>query len=359
LLVRSKEDITQVSRYDLQAYVDYVAEPQLTASNRRQNLALPKKLNPRTHDLIAGWRQRYQDPNDVVDAALQHFRQQSFFYTLNPPKLTSKNTVDEFLFNSRRGFCEHYASAFTVMMRMAGIPARIVNGYQGGEFNPLTSHLTVRQADAHAWAEVWLSGQGWRRVDPTAAIAPARIELGLSEALPEGERIPSLVLADNAISRTFRFSWDALNNSWNGFVLGYRQELQMKLLARLGFKAPTLTTLVWVLAATLAVVIAFVAWSTRRRRKPKGKIDPVIADYEKLCKMLARAGLERRIDEGPLTFSQRAAAAFPQHGSTLKKIFSEYARLRFYPKINENTKRGWLQINRTFRRKTRLEPIEV
>jgi transglutaminase-like putative cysteine protease len=143
--------------------------------------------------------------------------------------------VDEFLFTTRRGFCEHYASSFVFLMRAAGIPARVMTGYQGGELNGLGDYLIVRQSDAHAWAEVWQEPQGWVRVDPTAAVAPGRIDRGLYAAVADAEALPFLVRRDISWLRQFALGWDSLNNAWNEWVLAYGPERQREFLSNLGF----------------------------------------------------------------------------------------------------------------------------
>jgi transglutaminase-like putative cysteine protease len=158
-------------------------EVDLPEWRRRLETEYPARRDARTRALVASWLSDNPDPVAVVERALRWFREQPFYYTLEPPPIADRDFVDAFLFESRRGFCEHYAYSFTAMMRQAGIPARIVAGYQGGEINPVNGTVVVRQLDAHAWSEVWLEGQGWVRVDPTGAVSPERIELGISEAL--------------------------------------------------------------------------------------------------------------------------------------------------------------------------------
>ncbi|HEY5791079.1 MAG TPA: DUF3488 and transglutaminase-like domain-containing protein, partial [Gammaproteobacteria bacterium] len=163
--------------YRARSYPEYVTGPP-SAAELRAGLQRPYRTSARVQALAQGWRDAAADDAAVVELALQHFREQPFVYTLSPPLLPG-DPIDGFLFETRRGFCEHYAAAFTVLMRVAGIPARVVTGYQGGELNPLGGHLAVRQSDAHAWSEVWLPGRGWSRVDPTAAVAPERVERGI------------------------------------------------------------------------------------------------------------------------------------------------------------------------------------
>src|ERR1039457_5975328 len=125
----------------------------------------------------------------IAERALSYFREQGFVYTLEPP-LLGRDSVDEFLFGSKSGFCEHYASSFVFLMRAAGVPARVVTGYQGGDINPVDGYMIVRQSDAHAWAEVWLKGRGWVRFDPTAAASPVRVESGIAAAVPATDPLP-------------------------------------------------------------------------------------------------------------------------------------------------------------------------
>ena len=185
----SQRALTDVASYRLRSYPSYVAGTELSTAMRRRDLQLPPEGNPRSVALGRELAARHGNSRDVVRELLQMFRDHDFVYTMRPPLLAA-NAVDEFLFVTRRGFCEHFASAFTVVMRAAGIPARVVTGYQGGEINPLGGYLVVRQSDAHAWSEVWIDGAGWVRVDPTAAVAPDRIERGLLGAVAADEPVP-------------------------------------------------------------------------------------------------------------------------------------------------------------------------
>ena len=207
-----------------------------------------------------------------MNRALNLFRNQLFFYTLVPPEL-GRNPIDEFLFETRRGFCEHYASAFVFLMRAAGVPARVVTGYQGGEINPLGDYMIVRQSEAHAWAEVWLAGQGWVRVDPTGAVSPARIEAGIAAAMPPGEPVPSAVRGDFQLLKQLRFGLDAVANSWNQWVLGYTPDRQSKFLSRVGMPTPTWQNLASMLmVASGIVVLLLAAFILRRLRLRRGSI---------------------------------------------------------------------------------------
>ncbi|MBT8063106.1 MAG: DUF3488 and transglutaminase-like domain-containing protein, partial [Gammaproteobacteria bacterium] len=185
----SRRPVTTLRRYAVLSFPEHELDPEPGRHLLRYERALPDNRNPRTLAFAETLRARAQTADEIIGLALVHFRQQPFVYTLEPLPLEGTHPVDRFLFDTREGFCEHYASAFTTLMRAAGLPARVVTGYLGGERNPLTGHVTVRQSDAHAWSEVWLAGQGWQRVDPTAAVAPWRIRTGLAGAMPAGEPV--------------------------------------------------------------------------------------------------------------------------------------------------------------------------
>jgi hypothetical protein len=262
-----------------------------------------------------------------VNNALNLFRTQLFFYTLVPPEL-GRDSVDEFLFQTRRGFCEHYASAFTFLMRAAGVPARVVTGYQGGEMNPVGNYLLVRQSEAHAWAEVWLRGAGWVRVDPTAAVSPARIQVGVAAAVPQGDPLPLTMRADFALLKQMRMTLDAVTNSWNQWVLGYTPDRQRRLLSGAGMGAPSWGDLVMLMIAVTAIVVAVIAALTLYRlHRPAS--DPVQRLYSAFIRKLARRGLRRAPSEGPLDFSQRIARDEPTLADAAERITHIYLAMRY------------------------------
>jgi len=257
---------------------------------------------------------------------LDWFHHEAFFYTLMPP-LLGANPVDEFLFATRRGFCEHYASAFVVILRAAGIPARVVTGYQGGSINPNGNYMIVRQSDAHAWAEAIIGGQ-WRRFDPTAAVAPSRIQLGLGGSLPASEQVPMLARLDESFLKSLQLSWDALNHDWRRNVIGFNFDRQRALWRewQLNSLAPwQLTALVAAMAsAWIGGLLGWLAW--RRRRQDRAR-----ALWDRVCTRLARAGLPRAAYEGPLDYVSRAAARWPQFAKAFAVIGESYAELRYGP----------------------------
>ncbi len=313
----------------------------LEAAERRAALQRPEQISPRVLALAARWRATAGGDAEVVRAALAHFRTEKYFYTLTPP-LLGDDPVDEFLFDTRSGFCEHYASAFVTLMRSAGIPARVVTGYQGGEFNPAGNYYIVRQLDAHAWAEVWLSGQGWVRADPTAAIAPERIEYGadgLRRLLARGTSLGALppatlqtMLELDAFQRArqqLRLSLDTVNTAWQRWVLGYDHARQRELLAQLGFKDVAPLRLVGLLALLVASIMgAYVVAIRQRAPRP----DPVQRAYLDFCRKLAHSGLVRAPHEGALAFGARGARGarqLPQLAAAIQSITQRYIQLRY------------------------------
>ncbi len=231
--VLSTEPVHARLRYQARSHLAFKANLRETEPQIQRALQLPQSLDPRARELAASWRADAADDAAVMRSALDYFNRQSFQYTLEPP-LLGVNGIDDFLFTTRKGFCEHYASAFVFLMRAAHIPARVVTGYQGGELNAMGGYYIVRQSDAHAWAEVWLAGRGWVRVDPTAAIAPARVQINMAAAVPDRAALPFMARTPPTWLLNLRLNMDALAFRWNQWVLGYDSERQFALLTRLG-----------------------------------------------------------------------------------------------------------------------------
>jgi transglutaminase-like putative cysteine protease len=323
----SRRPVRVRQRYEMTSRLGNRIEQQEAPAQLRRALRLPRGSNPRADELGRELRAESSSDAEVVNRVLNMFRTQLFFYTLVPPEL-GRYPVDEFLFDTRRGFCEHYASAFVFLMRAAGVPARVVTGYQGGEMNPLGDYLIVRQSQAHAWAEVWLEGQGWLRVDPTAAVSPARIEVGLAAAVPQGEPLPLAVRGDFRFIRQVRFTLDAMTNSWNQWVLGYTPDRQLHLMERLGLGKPSWQTLVLLLMGAAGAVLA--ALGVLILRRLRGTIaDPVQRAYRRFCRKLATAGLLRAASEGPRDFAQRVIAQRPATADKVLAITNLYVGLRY------------------------------
>lgn len=325
----AQEPVRELRQYRLRSYTQYTIGLEPTELDRRLGLQLPPGRAPRARALAQQWREASADPAEVVERALRYFNTEPFRYTLSPAALPV-DPVDQFLFETREGFCEHYASSFTVLMRAAGIPARVVTGYQGGQLNPLGDYLLVRQSDAHAWAEVWLEGRGWVRVDPTASVAPERVERGIGEALGGSADLPVLARGDAAGLWRLRASllWDSANYHWNYWVVAFDPERQRELLQRMGLERFGLSALIIGLVVSIGALLlaygALYAWRTR----PRGR-DQVGVLYARFCARLARCGIVRAPHEGPADFARRAVGLRPDLAPDIHAISDCYVALRY------------------------------
>jgi len=321
----AKAPVTQTLRYRQRSSLES-SYPVSEAENARDSLQLLRN-NLRTQAHAGDWRAKFSSDRQYIAAVLNWFHEENFVYTLSPP-LIDHDAVDGFLFDTRRGFCEHYAGAFVLLMRAAGIPARVVTGYQGGEMNPEGEYMIVRDSDAHAWAEVLLDGR-WQRVDPTAAVAPSRIERGLGAALPAEDRVPYLARLEMTWLKDLRLRLDAINYRWQRGVVGFTRDRQRGFFQDLGIdQLPP-----WQLVVVAAVMI--LAWGMAILavgRLRRSRYLPELVLWQRVCKRLARSGLERRPDEGPLDYARRAAARWPELAPLLTRIGDTYARLRYGPR---------------------------
>lgn len=322
--------ITQRLRYQGIAQPDAAIGLNETVLSLQNWLQLPAGQHQRTLELAARWQRQTPDPATLVERAMEMFRTGGFRYTASPPALPDQ-VVDRFLFETRAGFCEHYASAFVVLMRALDIPARVVTGYQGAERHPSAEYWIVRQADAHAWAEVWLAGRGWVRVDPTAAVAPDRIDQGAratrARASAGSAFLPGLI--DGPLWREWRLSIDGVANQWNQWVLNYDRPRQLALLARFGLDGADPRTLTAALGLVLVLGLGISALITLR---PRTHQDPVQAGWERFCARLAGAGLPRHPDETALRYLGRIERLLePEEAFAAADIVQTYCRLRYDP----------------------------
>ena len=289
------------------------------------NLELASGTNPRSVALAREMRTAAGTDEDYLQRILQMFREQQFFYTLQPPAL-GEQPVDDFLFGTRAGFCEHYASAFAVLARAGGLPARVVAGYQGGERNPVADYWIVRQSDAHAWTEVWLGGR-WVRYDPTAAVAPSRIESGLDAALPglTDDALPLLGTSEWFGRMALR--WDAVNATWDRWVLAFGPDQQSALLEGLGIRSPSLRDIALVCAVTVSAVLLLFTWLGLRTGSVQA--DPVEESWRRLCRLLGKKIRPRDPTESPAEYAAAVAAIRPDLGAEIESLAACYLHLRY------------------------------
>jgi len=347
LQLMSKNRITDIMSYTVTSSTD-VVNAGLFEQEVYRNLLLPKKLNPKSQQLALQFHNRANgNPEAIVRSALAYFRDQEFYYTLSPPPL-GYHSMDDFLFETKKGFCGHYASAFVTLMRSTGIPSRVVTGYQGGVINPVDNYMIVRQSDAHAWAEVWLGDKGWVRVDPTAAVSPSRIESGIVNAGLEPNKLPALLITDNAFLERSRYVIDSMQNSWNKWVIGYNQKRQDQLFGAFGFEnidASQLTLLlVFAMTFSGAVLAGFML-----RRGTDNKLDKPLYYYNVFCDKFRRAGLERYRHEGEQDFLGRIKQSFPTSARAAEIITNSYQQIRYNDHPDERYKKNFFRIAKNFR----------
>ncbi|MBN45591.1 MULTISPECIES: transglutaminase TgpA family protein [unclassified Methylophaga] len=333
--LNSQETVKQRIQYRLSSNTEYLFNP-LNDPYLRYGLNLPEDHHPRSQRLARQLIETSESNEAYIDAVLAYFRQQNFSYSLTPPALRG-DTIDQFLFETRQGFCEHYAASFTILMRAGGIPARIVTGYQGGEINPVDQVLTVRQRDAHAWTEVWLPNKGWLRIDPTAAVSSNRVDFGMGDLLPAERRSPRAIANNDRLVEMWQSAknnWDALNSAWDMWVVSYGPEKQLELLKKLGMQQPDWQKMIRWLAIGIAMVFIWIAWTTLRLKSHS--TDRVQRAYLKFCSTLARHGIERQPNEGPEAFAIRAQQAFPAYQQQISTISTLYMHVRYRGDASEN-----------------------
>ena len=322
----------KLKRYNISSYTHYIL-PAYSQITMDRYLKLPFSNLHKSRSLIKELKDP-TDPQKTVNNVLNYFSTQNFYYSRNPPLLYD-DPVDEFLFETKRGYCEHYASSFTVLMRLAGIPARVVTGYQGGEINPLDNYMTLRQSDAHAWSEVFLGNKGWVRVDPTAAIPPGNIE-NTADALRLNSTLkkPSTLFKASWLTKQMkqmRFAWDAVNNRWNQWVLGYNNKRQKAFFAAIGIPEITwqgLSQLLFSLLTVLTGILAYIVFSKQEKQQ-----NEIQSYYNKFVKKMNKLGLTKSSSEGAEDFSLRATPLLPNKKDNIEKITYLYQQLR-YNKFN-------------------------
>ena len=349
--VLSSLPIQKLYRYKLTSYTQYILPANSNLSMERY-LRLPvSNTNTSEPDftksrLLIEKLIDKSNPRNTVKNVLNYFTTQDFYYSRQPPLLYD-NPIDEFLFDTKRGYCEHYASSFTILMRLAGIPARVVTGYQGGELNPIDNYMTLRQSDAHAWSEVYLGKKGWVRIDPTAAIPPGNIE-NTADAirLNSSAKKPSRLFKTSWLSqqiKQMRFTWDAVNNRWNQWILGYNNKRQKAFFTALGIEEISwqgLSQLLFIILAILTALLAFIVFSNKAKAK-----NNVQRYYLKFLNKLNKVDIVKATSEGADDFAKRAISVLPHKKSSITSITDLYQQLRYHTHTEENFNLFKHQIN--------------
>ncbi|QPK62582.1 DUF3488 domain-containing transglutaminase family protein [Methylomonas sp. LL1] len=315
----------------------------ISPSEKQENLQLPANASARQLELVASLRGFHAEPEQFIGNLLNHFRQEKFYYTLTPP-LMPDNPIDTFLFETRSGFCSHYATAFVYLLRIAKIPARVVGGYQGGEINKVGGFLEVRQADAHAWAEAWLEHKGWVRFDPTAAVAPERIERGVNVDLQIASGAVSfspMVVESAALNwlKRSRQLWQSIDYNWQRWVINYHGGSQKQFLQLLGIDGVG-ELVKWLVGGLLLITLPLAWWLLRQKATAT---DKAVRYYRRFCAKLAKAGIEIRLGEGPKDFAERAQKQCPELAARIEQITALFIRLRY----QADAKAGDLQALKT------------
>ncbi|RVU84440.1 DUF3488 domain-containing protein [Leucothrix sargassi] len=326
--VMAKHDVVTPFLLNAKAYPDAKRDLNLNEHTRRLALRLPHKGDEQTRAAAKQWRAEATSDEDYVNKVMKRFTEQAYFYTLKPPLLGNSNTIDKFLFESQRGFCVHYAGSFVYLMRAAGIPARMVVGYQGGEWNEEGKYLSVRQYDAHAWTEVWLKGQGWKRYDPTAMVAPSRVEGGLEEALAhEG------TFLEGQLFSLQKFEWmdgirkkmDSIQYGWRRWVLGYDGDTQANLLQTILNKMSSIPLAALVGALFIGIFLFwFVMLGLLKRQRYEAYEHQL---YRTFCKRLAKHGIIREQQQTPSEFAVIASSQWPEKSDTIRSFSLMYQQI--------------------------------
>jgi transglutaminase-like putative cysteine protease len=321
------EVISSTLSYDAVSYLRTRNEGPLPTLGRRHETTLPLDRNPRARALALDLRARTGSDAEFARAVLAWFRDNGLEYTLEPG-VTTLDSVDTTLFDSKRGFCGHFASSYAMMMRAAGIPARIVTGYLGGEWNPVGGYFIVRQSDAHAWTEIWLDETGWTRIDPTAVVAPERLQRGIFDLFADSLPATSAFMHNSAWLNRLEHLWDGANQWWQERVVEFNLRAQLELLRDLGIDSPSWQHLGWAFTAGLVAWIAWVSLSLRRgvaRVKP----DRISRAWVRATRKLARVAPPRAPAEGPMEYARRVGAHRPDLAARIDALASLYTRLRF------------------------------
>ncbi len=339
--IMARKNILEPMLLKLISFPQALREIDLPQAIRRLALQLPKvgksEANRKSRALAKRLLESSVSQEDYIQKVLNLYKQ-DFYYTLRPPVLNSRNSIDHFLLGSKKGFCAHYAGSFVYMMRVAGIPARVIAGYQGGEWNEKSNYLAVHQYDAHAWTEVWLEGQGWVRFDPTTMVAPERVEQNLQTAVSE----EGSFLEDQILS-SVKYQWlgslrkqvDATQYSWRKFVLGYDQEAQSHFIKRLFGEISLLKIGLIAGAIILSIITLWVLFLGLTKKHKHEAIEHQL--YRSFCDLLEKQGIKRTPSQSPAEFSQRASAQIPELATEIRSFSELYTALCYDPDTQSKT----------------------
>ena len=319
-VILANEPLSQPRALHLSSALRYRLGDQLTVADRQSALGLPAQRNPRTLALAREWRELFpDDPQSIVDSALAMYHSR-FTYTLAPP-LLGRDSVDEFLFSTQSGYCEHYASSFVVLMRAAGIPARVVTGYQGGWWSRSGDYLLIRHSDAHAWAEVWIDDQGWVRVDPTAAVNPSRVILG-------NDGSGQLAWFEGNWLRDLRNRVDGVNRLWTEAVVQFNALRQKQALTRFGISDASQRDLMTALVIAVIVILTLATLGALRQPQTR-RSDALERAWRTLCERIAKQGPARHDNEGPRDYAKRVAVSPGSSRTQALALIEHYITLRY------------------------------
>jgi transglutaminase-like putative cysteine protease len=365
--LKSHNALTQVTQYQVRSYLNSFLDLKISENSKQRNLSVVKGSNPRLEKLAEHLKQRYVKPLDRANAILKSFREKNYFYTLQSPKLLN-NSLDQFYFDTKAGFCEHYASSFTYIMRAAGVPARVVTGYLGGEYNNVNTiqtssqnkmqggHLSVYQYDAHAWSEIWLEGIGWKRIDPTAAVDPMRVESGWSNALLtqqlslNNDFIGLYQFKNIAWLNSIRLQLDAIDYQWTKWVLGYSSQRQYDLLKRwfgkyMPWKTAAMVFILFIIAMGLITLFYRINFNFFKRNNTTPWSDL----YQKLLIALAAKALTKPINMTAQEFSVLVRGQLPKISKEFDDFTNTFEQLKYKNLSHEERALKWQHLKKQFK----------
>lgn len=350
---RQSQRVTQRLLYSAQSYeLDY-SGIELSQWQRQLNTQLPDNGNEQTKEWAINEYAKIGEPEEFVRFVLSYIRQQNYHYTLLP-EVIEQNVVDGFWLGSREGYCEHYSSAFVFIMRAAGIPARVVTGYQGGEYNPYGDYYIIRQKDAHAWTEVWLEGEGWRRVDPTAAIHPSRVDDSLLNQTSSRDDwfadFDSLTTTESEFAmnlwQQISLRWDAMQSFWNESLMGYDKDMQFNWLSKMGINNNQWRYLGYALLATILLAGAGFGLWILSQAKSRDKVERA---YRRFQSRLVKQGVELKLNEGPKDLLHRIRQEHPELYSKAVPVIKRYISIRYQKeKISNSSQQSFIKAARAY-----------